>query len=87
MRTVPAGGDLYLGSLHRCRTSGAPETCRVLIRFHSPDDAVAGASDSSAAGLSAEMAPVRDLVEAMGGSFAVDAASSHSTAISIDLPT
>jgi protein phosphatase len=87
MRTVPPGGDLYLGSLHRRGASGVPGTCRVLIRYRSPGSANTGAYDSSGAGPSAELAIARDLVEAMGGAFAIDAASGLSTAVSIDLPT
>ena len=87
MRTVPAGGDLYLGSLYRRGTSGVRGTCRLLIRFQIPDRAVAGGPDARGADLPAELALARDLVEAMGGAFAIDASSRHSTAVSIDLPT
>ena len=86
LRMIPRGGDLYVGSLHRPGREGEPAGHRLLLRFHSPEEVLVGPSDLPGSGAPVEIVLARELVERMGGVFAVDASGSQDNVILIELP-
>ena len=87
LHMVPAGGDLYVGSLHRQGDDERPAAVRLLIRFHSPEEVLVGPADLPGASAPIEVVLARDLIQRMGGAFAIDASGSQDNVILIELQT
>jgi hypothetical protein len=86
LRMIPRGGDLYVGSLHHPPEPGLPARHRLLIRFHSPEEVLLGPDDGPEPAPPVEVVLARDLVERVGGSFAVDASGAQDNVVLIELP-
>jgi signal transduction histidine kinase len=86
LRMVPTGGDLYVGSLHREAHDDTGPAHRILIRFHSPEEVLIGPADAPGPAVPIEVVLARDLIERMGGAFAVDASGAQDNVILIELP-
>ena len=86
LRMIPRGGDLYVGSLHRPRSDGEPAAHRLLLRFHSPEEVLVGPPDLPGGDAPIEIVLARELVERMGGAFAIDASGSQDNVVLIELP-
>ena len=86
LRMIPRGGDLYVGSLHRQGPEGEPAGHRLLLRFHSPEEVLVGPADLPGSDAPIEIVLARELVERMGGAFAVDASGSQDNVVLIELP-
>lgn len=86
LRMIPRGGDLYVGSLHRPGSDGEPAAHRLLLRFHSPEEVLVGPADLPGGDAPIEIVLARELVERMGGAFAIDASGSQDNVVLIELP-
>jgi signal transduction histidine kinase len=85
VRLVPAGGDLYLGSAYHAKRDERPPGHRILLRFHSPEDVLAGPLDDADGGF-LEVVLARNLFERAGASFALDASGAQDNLVLIELP-
>ncbi len=85
LRMVPSGGDLYVGSFHREGQGDAPSGHRLLIRFHSPEDVLVSPADLPGPGAPVEVVLARELIERMGGAFAIDTSGSQDNVVLIEL--
>ena len=83
---VPPGGDLYVGSLHRRAGEDGQAAHRLLIRFHSPEDVLIRPADLPGGRAPIEVVLARELVERMGGVFAIDTSGSQDNVVHIELP-
>ncbi|MBW2414602.1 MAG: hypothetical protein JRG76_08850 [Deltaproteobacteria bacterium] len=83
LRLTPEGGDLYVGSLHHAEP---PSGHRLLIRFHSPEDALVGPEDAPEVSPPLEVVIARTLFSRMGGAFVIDASGGQDNLILIELP-
>lgn len=86
LRMVPPGGDLYLGSLYHPAQDGEPARHRLLLRFHSPEDVLVPPEDVPAPPMPIEVVFARELLEGMGGTFAVDSSGAQDNVVLIELP-
>jgi signal transduction histidine kinase len=82
---VPPGGDLYLGSAYHTKRDGHASGHRILLRFHSPEEVLAGPLDESEAGF-LEVVLARELFARAGASFALDASGAQDNLVLIELP-
>jgi DNA-binding NtrC family response regulator len=85
LRLVPRGGDVYLGSSWNRKRDERPAGHRILLRFHSPEDVLAGPLDDPDAAF-VEVVMARDLFGRAGGTFAVDASGPQDNVILVELP-
>ncbi len=85
LRLVPRGGDVYLGSAWNRKRDERPAGHRILLRFHSPEDVLAGPLDDPDAAF-VEVVMARDLFARAGGTFAVDASGPQDNVILVELP-
>ena len=85
LRLVPQGGDVYLGSAWNRKRDARPGGHRVLLRFHSPEDVLAGPLDDPDTAF-VEVVMARELFARAGGSFAVDASGPQDNVILVELP-
>ncbi|MFI5316155.1 MAG: hypothetical protein ACHQ6T_10660 [Myxococcota bacterium] len=85
LRLVPRGGDVYLGSAWNRKRDERAGGHRILLRFHSPEDVLASASDDADASF-VEVVIARDLFGRAGGSFAIDASGPQDNVILVELP-
>ncbi len=85
LRLVPRGGDVYLGSAWNRKRDERPAGHRILLRFHSPEDVLAGPLDDPDTAF-VEVVMARDMVARAGGTFAVDASGPQDNVILVELP-
>jgi len=85
LRLVPRGGDVYLGSAWTRKREGRPAGHRILLRFHSPEDVLAGPLDDAESAF-VEVVIARDLFARANGTFAVDASGPQDNVILVELP-
>jgi len=85
LRLVPRGGDVYLGSAWNRKREERPAGHRILLRFHSPEDVLAGPLDETDNAF-VEVVIARDLFARAGGTFAVDASGPQDNVILVELP-
>jgi len=82
LRMMPRGADLYVGNLHHPEDAEQTAGHRLLIRFHSPEDAVIDPDGVEPL----EVVLARSLIERMGGALDVDAASAEDNLFLVELP-
>jgi len=85
LRLVPRGGDVYLGSAWNKKREERAGGHRILLRFHSPEDVLAGPADDAESSF-VEVAMARELFGRAGASFAVDASGPQDNVILVELP-
>ncbi|TDJ03150.1 MAG: hypothetical protein E2O73_00745 [Deltaproteobacteria bacterium] len=84
-RMVPAGGDLYIGSLHHPAEGELPARNRLLIRFHSPEEVLVAPDDLQGPRIPLDVLMARALVLRMQGTFAIDSSGAQDNVILIEL--
>ncbi len=85
LRMVPAGGDLYIGSLHHPAEGKLPARNRLLIRFHSPEEVLVAPDDLQGPRIPLDVLMARALILRMHGSFAIDSSGAQDNVILIEL--